>query len=206
MLTNALRDLQSLRVSLCVPDTLLRGQHHWDVLRELWEIYGDARVGFEKRISDEEGYVWEIRESVAGEQYHMRRNCLTLQRITLSDPYGLLGLSLVNPHDGRVILTEGVSDFFTVKLLHPTLNVLGVTTLGANRKATQLLLNLFDYFLYCADNDSGSSVNTGLTTSLRLKQVCMEYSKKFSIFVPSQGKDVTELFMSGLKRQKIYAR
>ena len=60
--------------------------------------------------------------------FSMARSITSHQRNTKVDKYGILGVSLLNLKDTSVILTEGVSDFFTAKILCPDRNVLGVTT------------------------------------------------------------------------------
>lgn len=162
--------------------------HHWEVLRSIWK---PSTITFEN-----DGFFWKIQESVDGvTTFSMNRSLVNLQRKTELDTYGLLGVSLLNLQDKSVILTEGVSDYFTAKILCPARNVLGVTTLGGSSAAKKILLALFDSFLICSDSDS-----TGLTNSSKWKRFLMMYNKQVSIFLPPTGcKDITESFIFNLK-------
>lgn len=171
-----------------IPDIPMNS-HHWNVLSYLWTNLSSSSISFVQTFSSE-GFIWDIREFVAYKDFHLTRNCISLQRITISDPFGLIGLSLVNPRSDFVVITEGVSDFFTVKLLLPSVNVLGFTTLGGNSVARTLVLNLFNNIVYCADNDLGS--NTGLNAAFRLKSFLEQYQKSVKIIQPVLGKDMSD--------------
>ena len=167
--------------------------HNWDILLDLWNKSSIAK-NYLRLYKD--SLDWHIEEfSPEGKGFHMTRNLLSKDRRTIVDDYGLLGLSLINLQDKSVIITEGVSDYFTAKLLCPNRNVLGITTLGGSAKAKVILLNLFDSFLICADNDS-----TGLTNAHRWKRFLTNYNKSVSIFTPSSSyKDITDNFIFNLK-------
>lgn len=145
-------------------------------------------------VSD--GFSWKIEEVLEGESvFSMTRSFVTLQRLTDHDKYGLLGVSLLNLSDSSVIITEGVSDYFTAKILCPDRNVLGVTTLGGSSAARKILLSLFNSFCICADNDA-----TGLRNATNWKQFLQRYNKSVTIFTPPAGfKDITDSFIFNLK-------
>jgi len=162
--------------------------HHWEVLRSIWK---SGSVSFSN-----DGFYWKIQEVLDGETvFSMTRSLASLQRNTEQDKYGLLGVSLLNLQDKSVILTEGVSDYFTAKILCPDRNVLGVTTLGGSSSAKKILLSLFDSFLICSDSDS-----TGIINSSKWKRLLNSYNKSVSVFLPPTGaKDITESFIFNLK-------
>lgn len=135
-------------------------------------------------------------------QFILHRNQATAQRITESDSLGLVGFSSLNLKDTRVYLTEGVSDFLTMKLLHPNMNVLGLTTLSGSVKAKKVLCSLFDSFCIISDNDNSAthhaevSVNTGVSNAIRLRKFLLSHGKQVKIKLPSTGfKDITEEFL-----------
>ena len=112
-----------------------------------------------------------------------------------------MGLSAIDRTDRAVILTEGVSDYFTAKILCPESNVLGVTTLTGSHAAKAILVNLFDTFTICTDNDTGKERNTGYTNSSRFREFLESYGKTVNIFLPSDGyKDISDNFVGKLRR------
>lgn len=121
-------------------------------------------------------------------------------RATTIDRYGLVGVSLVNPRDSRtVILTEGVSDFLTMKMCYPRLNVLGLTTLGGSTKAIKIVCSLFDRILMVCDNDSGKEVNTGMLNGMRIKETFTSVGKEVNLlYAESPNKDVTQQMLNEL--------
>ena len=169
----------------------IQGNANWDKLSHLWGQLGCKSLDFHN-----EDFKWIIRERFEDQEFFaFERNKMTTQRITVLDTYGLLGLSLINPKDTSVIITEGVSDFFTAKLNNPDKNVLGITTLGGNHKAREILLNLFDHFTICADNDVDSSTKvTGLANAMKWKTLFKSYNKECIIHLPECGKDITDEF------------
>lgn len=145
-------------------------------------------------------YCWEIKEDVGKYKFHIYRNKMTRGRTSERDNLGCIGMASVNLKDDRVYLTEGVSDFLTMKLTHPNYNVIGFTTLGGNAKAKLLITSLFDNICIVSDNDIGKGVNTGLTNSTRMKRYFESYGKHVNIQLPDSGyKDITEQFMGDLR-------
>lgn len=193
LLTGSLPPLNLSQLDLSKPN--------WDILLTLWNSnFHHSSVIFSYYQHPQFGLSWLITESLSSGSFSMTRSLITRQRNTISDSFGLLGLSLINPKDDRVILTEGVSDFFTAKLLCPNSNVLGVTTLGGSSLAKLLLLNLFNKFIICSDNDSNTSKNTGLNNSFNWKSFLQSYNKTVQVFLPLYPhKDISDNFIFNLK-------
>jgi len=168
----------------------------WGMLHSLWNQtpYSD-RVQFTECEVQNSGWSWKLHEDCGEYSFEMTRSQITGVRLTNSNDLGLLGLSLVNPKDSRVILTEGVSDYLTVKLNCGDVNVLGLTNLGGSTRARVLLLNLFDKFVYCCDNDEA-----GRSGAYKLKSWLEGYGKRVKIWTPSGvAKDVTDMFMRNIR-------
>lgn len=177
-----------------------------DLNRHNWDILSDMYVGgitFKSYLDPRKGFAWRITETMDGETvFDLIRDKMTLNRYTDTDKYGLLGLSVINTNERSVILTEGVSDYFTAKILCPESNVLGVTTLTGSHVAKTILVNMFDTFTICTDNDTGKERNTGYTNSSRFREFLESYGKTVNIFLPADGyKDISDNFI-GKMRQK----
>ena len=169
----------------------IAARENWPILMELWNCFNPRSSVrfFTHQLS------WCITEQFNSRPcFFMERDSISKDRNTIIDEYGLLGLSLIDLKQKSVIITEGVSDFFSVKLLCPYRNVLGVTTLGGSRNAKALLLNLFDTFTICADNDE-----TGLKNAARWKNFLESYGKQVNIFSSPLGKDITDSFIFNIK-------
>lgn len=190
-----LRDLYNTAITDSVGGDLSRP--NWDILTDI----NNTGVAFESYLDARKGFAWRIEESVGGEvAFKLVRDKMTMNRFTDADKYGLLGLSEINVSDRRVVLTEGVSDFFTARYLCGGNNVLGVTTLSGSKAAKAILVNMFDEFIICSDNDAKAERNTGLTNSSRFRSFLEGYGKKVSVFIPADGyKDITDNFIGLLK-------
>ena len=175
-------------------------RHNWDILSD---IYGGDIV-FRSYLDPRKGFAWRITETLDGETvFDLVRDKMTLNRYTNVDKYGLLGLSAIDKADRSVILTEGVSDYFTAKILCPDRNVLGVTTLTGSRTAKTILVNLFDTYIICTDNDTGKERNTGYTNSSRFREFLESYGKNVNIFLPADGyKDISDNFIGKLRQNE----
>ena len=173
-------------------------RHNWDILSEIY----DGGIMFKSYLDPHKGFAWRITETMDGETvFDLVRDKMTLNRYTDTDKYGLLGLSAINPNERSVILTEGVSDYFTAKILCPESNVLGVTTLTGSHTAKTILVNMFDTFTICTDNDTGHERNTGYTNSSRFREFLESYGKTVNIFLPSDGyKDISDNFIGKLRQ------
>lgn len=126
-------------------------------------------------------------------------------RSSVLDLFGLVGLGSLNVLNHTVFLTEGVSDFITMKLCFPSHNVLGFTSLGGSIKATKIILSLFDTIIVCSDNDMRSGRNTGVLNAIRLRKFYQSYNKDVVVVLPKYGcKDMTEQFLEDLRVQRAF--
>lgn len=190
-----LKDLYNTAITDNVGGDLNRP--NWDILSDI----NNTTISFKSFLDVKKGFAWRITESMDDDVlFDLVRDKMKMNRYTNIDKYGLLGLSNINTHDRRVILTEGVSDYFTAKYLCPNNNVLGVTTLGGSKVARAILISMFDEFIICSDNDTKSERNTGMTNSSKFKMFLEKYNKKVYIFIPSAGyKDISDNFIGLLR-------
>lgn len=172
-------------------------RHNWDILSDIYK----GGILFESQLDPRKGFIWRMSEKIDQEEvFDLVRDKITLNRFTNTDKYGLLGLSQINLKDRNVILTEGVSDYFTAKILCPEENVLGVTTLTGSHTAKAILVNMFDSFILCSDNDTGKERNTGMTNSSRFREFLESYHKKVRVFLPADGyKDISDNYIAKLR-------
>lgn len=172
-------------------------RHNWDILSDIYK----GSISFESCLDPRKGFVWRITETIDNDVvFDMIRDKMTLNRYTNTDKYGLLGLSVINKADRSVILTEGVSDYFTAKILCPDNNVLGVTTLTGSHVAKTILVNMFDSFVICSDNDSNKEYNTGITNSSRFREFLESYNKTVEVFLPADRyKDISDNFIGKMR-------
>lgn len=176
-------------------------QKEWDVLFSLTELNAIPGIAFSQSYFDAVPH-WCITEELGDFKFIFHRNKATNQRITEQDYLGLIGFSSLNVLDDRVYLTEGVSDFITVKLLNPKMNVLGLTTLSGSIKAKKLICSLFNKICIISDNDTGKGVNTGISNVQRMRKFYTGYGKQVKIKLPSTGfKDITDEFIFELKQK-----
>lgn len=172
---------------------------NWGQLCSLWNQRDACGVKFYEDELPMAGFSWVIHEDCGDFGFEMLRSQITGTRITNRNDCGLLGLSLINPKDTNVILTEGVSDYFSMKINCPNTNVLGLTNLGGSDRARTILVNLFDKFIYCCDNDEA-----GRQGAYKLKSYLEGYGKKVKIWTPPVGcKDVTDCFVRNIKLSKM---
>lgn len=190
--------LEKLYENGLVADGVNLNRHNWDILSDIYT----GGITFESYVDPRKGFAWRITERMGDDTvFDLVRDKMTLNRYTNVDEYGLLGLSQINPKDRRVILTEGVSDYFTAKILCPDDNVLGVTTLTGSHTAKTILVNMFDFFILCTDNDTGKERNTGYTNSGRFREFLESYHKTVKIFLPDDGyKDISDNYIGKLRQ------
>lgn len=167
--------------------------HEWDILLRLWvQRYSSPSFSY---FEDANGPQWLLCEEVGGYGFRMRRNRISQARFTDVDDLGLVGLSMVNPQDDRVIITEGVSDYMTAKLLCPGCNVVGFTTLCGSVVAKRIIGSLFRKIIYCCDADA-----TGRGAGRRIKEYFGGLGCVVSLFEPPSGfKDITEAFLFNIR-------
>lgn len=183
------------------PIKIDKNRQNWDNLIALYNNVNKVdSITYESCLDSKKGFVWKIEERIGGNvSFELIRDKITKNRYTNIDEYGLLGLSVINPSDRSVILTEGVSDYFSARFLCPNKNVLGVTTLGGSRIAKIILVNMFDTFCICSDNDTKGERNTGFTNSNRFKSFLESYGKKVYIYIPqSPYKDISDNLIAKL--------
>lgn len=146
---------------------------------------------------------WTISETLNDFKFIIHRNKATKQRITEIDSLGLIGFSTINPKDPRVYLTEGVSDFITVKLTHSNMNVLGLTTLSGSNLSKKIITTLFNKICIVSDNDIKGYTNTGVSNATRMARFYKSLGKQVKVIVPDTGfKDITDQFIYELNEVK----
>lgn len=170
----------------------------WYNLRSLWNE-GSIRL-YSPFRPDAVDVVEKLQDKTL---FWYQRSMMGPHRITTVDRYGLIGLSMVNIKDTRAIVAEGVSDFLSLKMLYPTLNVLGFTTLGGNINSVKILLSLFESFTFVCDNDFTADRNTGMLNGAALKQYYESYGRQVKIVFPEfPYKDITQQLMAALELRK----
>lgn len=171
--------------------------HHWEMLCILYnankKIFNDS-ITFISDLLE-----WRIEEKTTFTAFNMTRRKIDDKRNTIQDDTGLLGLTCLNLDDDSVILTEGVSDFFSTKLLFPDKNVLGLTTLSTSFFGKMFLINVFKNFIIMSDNDFSKKVNTGINNSLSLSKLLNNYGRTKVITPPLPNKDITDYLISNIK-------
>lgn len=177
--------------------------YQWNKLLQLWGGVRDGiEVGPDFTRPSLAVRVVERLMSVGGERvsFWYSRDVGGAGKFTYVNSFGLVGLSALNLEDRSVIITEGVSDFLSAKMVFVDRNVLGFTSLGGSAGATQVISSLFDSILYVSDNDMGSSgLNTGVRAAGKVLSFYRDLGKSVRLLLPSVGfKDFTEEFMSRL--------
>lgn len=161
----------------------------WHFLQTKWcQRFPNSTVKFNVECESNEPFfvIKEYSKLSSTLLFHFTRSSITLNRFTKTNILSLLGVSLITNFD-CVIITEGVSDYFAVKLLCPNLQVLGVTNLKGSPLARKFL-SLFKRIIIIADNDSA-----GLSTLNYYRSIFP--NNKFYIPV---NKDVSEDIFSTL--------
>lgn len=129
-------------------------------------------------------YEWRMHETFGGKTtLDYVRNKVSLDRKTVTDLYSMIGLSNLKYGDS-VILTEGVSDYFTAYLtLGSYLDVIGFTKLGGSELSRVFVKSSYKNVFIMADSDE-----VGLNNALRLKQYFAPSSYIVSV---NPAKDLT---------------
>lgn len=194
-------------------EAFLEADHNWGRLLALYKAHpgyfsnAAGRVSIEDAFTPTDGFVWRLHEDIFNGSdwepcFDMVRNKMTKKRVTNTDEYGLFGVSLVDMANRTAILTEGVSDFMSARMLCPKDNVLGLTTLSGNKVAKSILLNLFDRFLVISDNDISkqamNKMNTGLRNSLSLGNFLKSNGKSVRVYYPTR-KDISDELMMAIR-------
>lgn len=140
--------------------------------------------------------LYRVQEQVGDYKFDMLRLQVSKRKITYFDDLGLVGLASVNMEANHCFLTEGVSDFMSLKLMRMVTNpddcnVLGVTKLGGDTNARRLLLTLFDNYTIMADDDV-----TGLKNAASFRQWLIQNGKTVKLTKPMAGsKDISAEFL-----------
>lgn len=187
-----------------LPDGFRHKDFQWNKLHQLWGgVRGGITVDSDYTRPSLAYRVIERLPSAGGDQvsFWYSRDVGSRGKNTYIDRFGLVGLSLIDYNDRSVLITEGVSDYLSAKMIWPERNVLGFTTLGGSRKARKIICSLFDQITYICDDDNHKGVvNTGLRAGGRVVQFYRRYGKDVRLLLPSVGyNDLTEEFMSKLR-------
>lgn len=186
------------QVSQLTIPTIDYNKHNWDILESLL-IHNDVGVALNTEVSVF-NRDWRIEEKIDNEVvFLMMRDQVKHYRETMIDQYGLLGLSQIDLKDTHCILTEGVSDYFSARLVFPSFNVLGLTTLSGSFKAKCIYMNLFDSFTLFSDNDFKKD-NVGIKSGFMLRKNLTDLGKKVQLVIPeTPHNDLTDNFIFRLK-------
>lgn len=140
--------------------------------------------------------LYRVQEHVGDYKFDMLRLQVSKRKITYFDDLGLVGLASLNMEANHCFLTEGVSDFMSLKLMRMATfpedsNVLGVTKLGGDANARKLLLTLFDNYTIMADDDA-----TGIKNASNFRQWLVQNGKSVKLTKPTAGcKDISAEFL-----------
>lgn len=175
-------------------------RHSWDSLESLLRGNHIQNISL---VTDTIDLVphWILTESFGDFSFKMIRNKSTNQRITQLDKTGIIGLSSCNFKEPLVIITEGVSDFITTKLLYPHRNVIGLTTLSGTSLSKYIITSLFKNIVLITDNDPQS--HTGLLNAQKMLHYYTSRGKNVKIQMPKYGhKDITDQFLFELRHKQ----
>lgn len=107
------------------------------------------------------------------------------KRLTNIDRLGFVGVSLTNLLDSRLFITEGVSDFLSLKAQYPRLNVWGKTKLNLSVLQLAVIKAHFKTVVIVTDNDS-TGLAKGYDLIRRLKRARLDTELVLSV-----NKDIT---------------
>jgi hypothetical protein len=117
--------------------------------------------------------------------------CFDGNRYTKEDKIGFIGMSTLDLTKDTLYITEGVSDFLTIKSQLSSLNVLGKTKLTLNRLQVQFIKDCFKRVVMVADNDS-----TGIKKAWQNRDMLIKAKVDCELCIPTT-KDITLDFFSG---------
>lgn len=144
--------------------------------------------------------MWNITESFNETLlFDFTRSVITLNRSTNTNLLGILGVTLLDFSNPTVIITEGVSDFFTIKLLLPSCNVLGITNLKGNSLVKRFLITYFTTIVVVTDSDY-----TGIQTSLYYQSLFSAHNIRTKLYKPTRKDISQEVLLTNVNvRQKL---
>lgn len=160
--------------------TSISTQQQWSILHSLWK---DNPTLYTKPLHLIPGI--EVFEQFNNDTLFQYKRHFNGKRYTEVDLFGIVGTSLTNLQNKKLYLTEGVSDFLTVKALYPNRNVWGKTRLSLSTLQTHIIAQLFTEVVIIADNDS-----TGLKKASEIDQKLRSTSLQTKIYIP-RYKDIT---------------
>lgn len=168
----------------------------WTFLEDLLKRHPLPSVAITREEMDSK---WVLSEACNGWLlFRMERSVLFGDRKCVSDRYGVLGLGAVDLSCRDLILTEGVSDYVSAKLLFPNTNVLGFTKLGGSVLARSIALSIADNYVICSDNDMGSERNTGFRNAITIREFLRSNGKTASIWLPDV-KDLSDTLLNKIR-------
>ena len=168
----------------------------WTFLEEILKTHPLPTVSITRESMDSK---WILQETASDWLlFRMNRSVLFGSRRTEFDRYGVIGLGAVDLNCRELILTEGVSDYITAKLLFPDVNVLGFTKLGGTVLARSIVLSIADRVVICSDNDSEADRNTGMRNSTGIMNWLRDNDVMASIWLP-ECKDLSDTFLERVK-------
>lgn len=167
----------------------------WVELMDLWNAQPEEyRKTITVGMPFRETAVDVIERIEAKTSFWYQRDITGPGRATSIDLYGIVGLSTLDLSQKECFITEGVSDFMSLKMCYPYLNVLGFTTLGGKPDALKIIASLFNRVAYVADSDV---IGTGLSAALRVKNQLEVLGVRTQIVQPEPPyKDITQQILN----------
>lgn len=162
-------------------EIMLTTKQQWLWLKDRWQDLSPT-------ITLQENYIQPgvvVTEEFEGNTLFQLTRYFNGKRITDIDRLGFVGVSMTNLSDKSLIITEGVSDFLSLKSEQPTLNVWGKTKLSLSRLQLHIIKSLFTNVILIADND-----NTGITKAFDIQSKLKRAGLDTDVFLP-QNKDIT---------------
>lgn len=114
------------------------------------------------------------------------------KRSTDIDKLGFIGLTTLDLSSHTLYLTEGISDFLSLKSFYPHLNVLGKTKLNLSKLQLHFIKQLFTSVVIISDNDT-----TGITKAFAHQTLLHKQGVKSQVYL-SINKDITIDLLTGL--------
>lgn len=168
----------------------------WTYLEEILKTHPLPTVSITREDMDSR---WILQENASDwVLFRMSRSILFGSRKTEFDRYGVIGLGAVDLGCRELILTEGVSDYISAKLLFPDVNVLGFTKLGGTVLARSIVLSIADRVVICSDNDSEAERNTGMKNAYGIMNWLRDNDVTASIWLP-EAKDLSDTLLERIK-------
>lgn len=163
---------------------MIQTEQQWTLLSKLWSELPQFQDNlYIERLNLIPGF--EVFECFNNDTLLQYKRHFNGKRYTEVDKFGIIGVSLTDLSNKKLFLTEGISDFLTVKSLYPTRNVWGKTRLSLSRLQAHIISQLFTEVVIIADNDS-----TGLKKASEIDQKLRSLNLNTKIYIP-RYKDIT---------------